>query len=389
MAHVAAPTQKFWTPANILTAIILAVGLVLTVKRFTMGIGSVSNLSDDNPWGIWIGFDLLCGVALAAGGYTTTAAVYLFGMKKFQSAVRPAITTAFLGYAFVVFALLYDLGRYYRLPYPLTIYPGPTSFLFEVGLCVALYLTVLAIEFSPFLWETLGWAKIRHLVHKLTLALTIFGVILSTLHQSSLGGLYLIAPSKLHPLWYSIYLPLFFFLSSIPAGLSMVILEGSLSHKYLAHKMDEEHHHGFSHVVFGFSKAASVVLFAYFCMKWIGVAMDNNWSHLGTGWGLWFLVEVLGFVLVPCLLYAAAAREKNQRLAFWASVMTVAGIILNRLNVSIIAFNWRLPAEARYFPSLEEFLITVFIVTLEITILRICLNKLPILYQHPQFRDVH
>jgi Ni/Fe-hydrogenase subunit HybB-like protein len=169
----------------------------------------------------------------------------------------------------------------------------------------------------------------------------------------------------------------------------MVILEGTLSHKYLGHKMDEEHHHGFSPVVLGFSKAASVVLFAYFCMKWIGVAMDNNWSYLGTGWGLWFLVEVLGFVLLPCILYAVAAREKNERVAFYASIMTVAGIILNRLNVSIIAFNWRLPAEARYFPSLEEFLITVFIVTLEITVLRICLNKLPILHQHPQFRDAH
>ncbi len=241
MSQHATSNKIQWTPANILTAIILVIGVILTVKRFTMGIGSVTNLSDDNPWGIWIGFDLLCGVALAAGGYTTSAAVYLFGMKKYHSAVRPAITTAFLGYAFVVFALLYDLGRYYRLPYPLTIYPGPTSFLFEVGLCVALYLTVLAIEFSPALWETLRWKKIRHLAHSLTLLLTIFGVILSTLHQSSLGGLYMLAPSKLHPLWYSPYLALFFFVSSIPAGLSMVIFEGGLSHKFLHHKMDETH----------------------------------------------------------------------------------------------------------------------------------------------------
>jgi Ni/Fe-hydrogenase subunit HybB-like protein len=389
MSHHTTPNKTFWTPANILTAVILAVGLALTVKRFTMGIGSVTNLTDDNPWGIWIGFDLLCGVALAAGGYTTSAAVYLFGMKKYHSAVRPAITTAFLGYAFVVFALLYDLGRYYRLPYPLTIYPGPTSFLFEVGLCVALYLTVLAIEFSPALWETLRWKKLRFWAHGLTLVLTIFGVVLSTLHQSSLGGLYLLAPSKLHPLWYSPYLTLFFFLSSIPAGLSMVIFEGGLSHKFLHHKMDETHIKEAPGVTLGFAKAAAVVLFAYFNLKWIGVALDNNWHHLATGWGAWFLVEMFGFVLVPCMMYAVAAREKNQKLAFYASIVTVLGIVLNRLNVSLVAFNWQLPSELRYVPSWEEIMITVFIVTLEITVLRICLNKLPILHEHPEFKGAH
>lgn len=389
MSEHTTPRKSFWTPANIVTAVILAIGLILTVKRFTMGLESVTNLSDDNPWGIWIGFDLLCGVALAAGGYTTSAAVYLFGMKKFHSAVRPAITTAFLGYAFVVFALLYDLGRYYRLPYPLTIYPGPTSFLFEVGLCVALYLTVLAIEFSPALWEALNWKKLRAWAHALTLVLTIFGVVLSTLHQSSLGALYLIAPSKLHPLWYSPYLALFFFVSSIPAGLSMVIFEGRLSHKYLHHKMDATHLEESPGVTLGFAKAAAVVLFAYFNLKWIGVALDDNWKYLATGWGAWYLVELLGFVLTPCLMYAVAAREKNQNLAFYASIVTVAGIVLNRLNVSLVAFNWRLPAEARYMPSLEEILLTVFIVTLEITVLRICLCKLPILYEHPEFKGAH
>jgi len=389
MSEHTTPRKSFWTPANIVTAVILVIGLILTVKRFTMGLDSVTNLSDDNPWGIWIGFDLLCGVALAAGGYTTSAAVYLFGMKKFHSAVRPAITTAFLGYAFVVFALLYDLGRYYRLPYPLTIYPGPTSFLFEVGLCVALYLTVLAIEFSPALWEALNWKKLRAWAHALTLVLTIFGVVLSTLHQSSLGALYLIAPSKLHPLWYSPYLALFFFVSSIPAGLSMVIFEGRLSHKYLHHKMDATHLEESPGVTLGFAKAAAVVLFAYFNLKWIGVALDDNWKYLATGWGAWFLVELLGFVLTPCLMYAVAAREKNHNLAFYASIVTVAGIVLNRLNVSLVAFNWRLPAAARYMPSLEEILLTVFIVTLEITVLRICLCKLPILHEHPEFKGAH
>ena len=219
------------TPGNILTWIILTVGLIITIIRFTQGIGSVTNLDDNQPWGLWIGFDLLCGVCLAAGGYFTTVACYVMGMKHFHSAVRPAVTTAFLGYGFVVVALLYDLGHPLRLPY-MFFFPGTTSVLFEVGLCVATYVTVLFIEFSvaPMEWlaQKFPWLlKWRKLVIRCTILLTIFGVTLSTLHQSSLGSLYLIAPEKLHPLWYSPFMPMFFFVSSMAAGASMVIFEGA------------------------------------------------------------------------------------------------------------------------------------------------------------------
>ena len=134
------------TPGNIATLVIFAFGALITIMRFTLGIDSVSNLDDNNPWGIWIGFDLMCGVALAAGGYTCSSACYLLGFKRYHSAVRPAITTAFLGYLFVVIALLYDVGQPWRLPYPLTVSFGTTSILFEVGLCVGIYLSVLFIE---------------------------------------------------------------------------------------------------------------------------------------------------------------------------------------------------------------------------------------------------
>jgi Ni/Fe-hydrogenase subunit HybB-like protein len=242
MSDEAATTSKsFLTPFNVIAGIIIVLGLIVTVLRFTKGLGSVTNLSDYNPWGIWIGFDLLVGVALAAGGFVTSAAVYIFGMKKYHSAVRPAILTGFLGYALVVIALNYDVGRPLRLPYPFIMQQGTTSLLFEVAACVALYLSVLFIEFSPAAMEWLGLKRARSLVIRLTLLLTIFGVVLSTLHQSSLGALFLIAPAKLHPLWYSPYLPVFFFVSAIIAGLSMVIFESTLSHRYFAHKMDEAH----------------------------------------------------------------------------------------------------------------------------------------------------
>ncbi len=374
------------TPANVVTGIILSIGLVLTIMRFTMGIGSVTNLDNNNPWGLWIGFDLMCGVALAAGGYVTSAACYVFGLKRFHSAVRPAILTAFLGYAFVVFALHYDVGRPWRLPYPVFYSQGTSSLLFEVGLCVFLYLTVLGIEYSPAAMEWLGFKRLRNWVVRLTLMLTIFGVVLSTLHQSSLGALFMIAPSKLHPLWYSGYLPVYFFISSMFAGMSMVIFEGTLAHKFLHDKMDETHLKEADGVVFGFGKAASLVMMGYFSIKVIGLAIDNNWHHLTSGWGLWFMVETIGFVLFPAILYAVGSREKNKTFIRIAAVWTVLGIILNRFNISMVAFNYHLPAADRYFPSLAEVGISIFIITLLITVYRIITAKMPILYEHPDYK---
>jgi Ni/Fe-hydrogenase subunit HybB-like protein len=367
--------------------IILLVGGFVTILRFTKGLAGVTNLTDNNPWGIWISFDLLCGVALAAGGFTTSAACYVFGLKRFHSAVRPAILTAFLGYSLVVFALHYDVGRPWRLPYPFFVQSGTTSVLFEVGLCVFLYLITLFVEWVPSALEWLGFKKPRNVIVRMTLALTIFGVVLSTMHQSSLGALYLIAPSKLHPLWYSMFLPLFFFVSAIAAGLSMVIFEGTLSHHYLHDKMDKVYLSEHDGVTFGFAKGAAVVLVVYFFIKVVGLTLDNNWHYLLTGYGAWFLLELLGFVALPAFLYAIAVREHNACLVRWAAVITVLGIILNRFNVSLVAFNWQLPPAQRYFPSWMEIAISVFIVTVGLLVFRFIATKMPIFYEHPNFRE--
>jgi Ni/Fe-hydrogenase subunit HybB-like protein len=375
------------TPFNVIAGIIVLIGLVLTAIRFTKGLGATTNLSDYNPWGIWIGFDLLVGVALAAGGYVTSAAVYIFGMKKYHAAVRPAILTGFLGYALVVFALHYDVGQPWRLPYPFLVSQGTTSLLFEVGACVALYLTVLFIEFSPAAMEWLGLKKARSIVVKLTMLLTIFGVILSTLHQSSLGALFLIAPSKLHPLWYSPYIPIYFFVTSTIAGLSMVIFESTLSHHYFHNKMDDAHKEGHNDLALGFGKAAAWVLAGYFIIKVIGVAADDNWHYLASGYGAWFLFEMLGFVALPAFLYAVGARDKNTKLIRWTAAWTVLGIVVNRLNVSMVAFNYHLPSSERYFPHWMEIAISVFIVTVGILVFRFIVTRMPILYEHPDYES--
>ena len=377
------------TPGNVITAIILLVGLYVTVMRFTQGIGSVTNLDDNNPWGLWIGFDLLCGVVLAAGGFTTTSAYYLFGLKHFKPFVRAAITSAFLGYAFVVIALHYDVGQPWRLVYPIFWSQGTTSVLFEVGLCVFIYLSVLAIEFCPVICEWLNFKKIRDLIFKFTIPLTVLGVILSTMHQSSLGALYLIAPTKMHPLWYSSFIPVFFFVSSMFAGMSMVIFEGTLAHAGLHKYMDEAHITNADKVVAGFGKAASFVMMGYFFIKVAGLTMDNNWHYLTTGYGCLYLVELVGLVLVPAFLYGIGVREKKYNLVRLAAALTIAGVILNRINVSLVAFNYNLPAADRYFPSWEEFGLSIFIVTLIVTAYRFICSNMPVLYEHPDYPDAH
>ncbi|MCP4749040.1 MAG: Ni/Fe-hydrogenase cytochrome b subunit [Desulfobacteraceae bacterium] len=386
MSHETAATRNsVFTPFNVVAGIIVILGLFITAVRFTKGLGATTNLSDNNPWGIWIGFDLLVGVALAAGGYVTSAAVYIFGMKRFHAAVRPAILTGFLGYALVVLALNYDVGRPWRLPYPFLISRGTTSLLFEVGACVALYLSVLFIEFTPAPLEWLGFKKARAIVVKLTMVLTIFGVILSTLHQSSLGALFLIAPSKLHPLWYSPYIPIYFFITSIIAGLSMVIFEGSLSYRYLKHKMDHHHIETKDDLALGFGKAAAWVLTGYFMIKVIGIAADNNWHYLASGYGAWFLVELFGFVALPAFCYMLGVRENNIRLIRWTAAWTVLGIIVNRFNISMVAFNYHLPSSERYFPHWMEIGISVFIVTAGLLAFRFICTRMPILYEHPDY----
>ncbi len=377
------------TPFNVIAGVIVIMGMVLTAWRFAGGLGAVTNLDNHYPWGLWIGLDLMAGVALAAGGFVTSAAVHVFGMKKYSSAVRPAILTGFLGYALVVIALHYDVGRPWRLPYPFIMSQGTTSLLFEVAACVALYLTVLFLEFSPAAMEWLGLKRARMIVVKLMLLLTIFGVVLSTLHQSSLGALFLIAPGKLHPLWYSSYLPVFFFVSAVVAGLSMVIFESSLTARYFADKMDEAHKQEKTTVAFGFAKAAAFTLVGYFFAKLIGIAVDNNWHYLASGYGAWFLVELLGFVALPAFLFAIGSREKKLGLVKFTAVWTVFGIILNRLNVSLIAFNYHLPASERYFPSWQEIGTSIFLITLGLIAFKFIVTRMPILYSHPDYPDEH
>lgn len=388
MSDSAPESKSLMRPSNLVAALILVVGIPVILYRFVAGLGAATNLTHLNPWGLWIGFDVVTGVALAAGGYVTSSAVYLFGMKEYKPIVRPALLTGFLGYALVVVGLIVDLGRPWRLPYPFVVSTGFTSPLFEIALCVALYLTVLFIESTPAAFEWLGWKRLRKIVGSATIALTIFGVVLSTMHQSTLGTLYLITPTKLHPLWYSSHIPLHFFVSSIIAGISMVIVESTLSHKAF-HSQIELSQERFDKLTIGLGKAGAVVLAVYLALKVAHLAHGDLWHLLGTGWGHWFLVELLGFVALPCLLYAIGFRERNAKIVRVGGVLGVLGVILNRFNVTMIAFNYDLPADQRYVPHWMEIWASVTLVTVGVLVFRWIVNRMPIVREHPDYRGVH
>lgn len=379
--------RRQMTPFNYVSAAILALGLPLMAYRFYAGLGAVTNLSQTTPWGLWIGFDMLCGVALAAGGFTLASAVYLLGLEKYHPVVRPAVLTGFLGYLFAVIGLLCDLGQPWRIPYPLVYKHGTTSVMFEVGWCVAVYLTVLFLEFTPAAFEWLGLKGLRKRAVEVTVGLTVFGVVLSTLHQSSLGALFLTAPGKLHPLWYSPFIPIFFFVSAVIAGLNMVIVESALSHRAFRDKIDPQRHVDLDDLTLGLGRAASVVLFAYFFLKVQGLVDSGRYDLLATPLGAWFLVELLGFVLLPSLLLAFAARRGDARTTRAVAAIVVLGIVVNRLNVSIIGFNWNAPV--RYVPSFAEIWVSLTLVTLGVLTFRWIVNRMPVLSEHPAYRDAH
>ena len=377
------------TPFNFIAALILLIGIPVMAYRIIYGLGPSTNLTDNNPWGIWIGFDMMTGVALAAGGFVVGTAVHLFGMKEYRPLVRPAILTGFLGYLFAVIGLMFDLGRYYRLPYPMFVSLGVSSILFLVAWHVALYLTTQFVEWCPAIFEWLNMKKFRQWFIRLTLGATIFGVILSTLHQSALGSLFLLMPSKLHPLWYSSLIPVYFFVSAIIAGIAMVIVESMLSHRVFKEQVPKMamDHAQFDRITIGLGKAASALLITYFCLKLIGVTHGNNWNLINTKYGYWWLVEVVGFVLIPAFLYAIGVRNENAKLIRVTSVITVIGIALNRVNQSIICFNWNI--EEQYIPHWMEVTITITIITIGLLTFRWIINRMPILYDHPDYEIEH
>lgn len=349
---------------------IMAAGVYCTFLRFFRGLGASTNLSDQFPWGLWIGFDVMCGVMLAAGGFTLTAAVEIFNIKRFHSIVRPTILTAFLGYLLVCAALMYDLGLPWNIWHPLVM-RNPHSVMFEVAWCVMLYTTVLALEFSPIVLEHFQLKRALKVIRSVMVVFVILGVLLSTLHQSSLGTLYLIMPNKLHPFWWSPLLPVFFFLSAIAVGLAMTIFESSMSSKYFGRELELP-------ILRDLGRVLVVVLALY------GILRFEDLYHRGvlklvlvSGYEQrFFLLEMLLSLVAPLgLLLIPKVRESAQGL-YLAAVLTLLGFVTNRLNVTITGVETAVGG--RYAPRWTEVVITAMFVALGFAIFGLAAKYLPI-----------
>ncbi len=353
LSHQLSKRFTFW---KTVFYILIALGLYSTYVRFFHGLGASTNLSDQFPWGLWIGFDILCGVGLAAGGFTMAAVVYIFNIQRFKPIIRPAVLTAFLGYLLVIFALLFDLGRPYNIWHPLIMW-NPHSVMFEVGWCVMCYTTVLALEFSPVVFEKLNWEKPLKIVKMLIVPLVILGVIFSTLHQSSLGSLYLIVPEKLYPLWYSSLLPVFFFISSVAVGFAMVIFESYLSSRAFNKQLEKP-------LLMDLARIVVFVLSIYLLLKLQDFARRDTWSYLflNRSETYFFWGEILVGIIGPIILLSIPRVRKHRLALFIGVTMVIVGFVMNRLNIAMTAMESY--AHANYFPSWMEISITLMIVAI-------------------------
>jgi len=378
------PKGKFFTPFNIISIPIMLLGLGLIVIRFWKGLGSITNLTQDIPWGLWIGFDVVTGVAFAGGAYVLTFMVYILNMRKYHSIVRVTVLNGFLAYVFYAGALLLDLGRPWHVINPIIGNSfGTSSVLFLVAWHFLLYMIAELIEFSPAVAEWLGARKARKILSGMTIAAVIFGITLSTLHQSGLGALYLMAKDKIHPLWYSEFIPIMFFVSSIFAGLSMVIFEGSISHKVFFKQISEKNHRAQKGIILGLSKICAGAMFAYFFLQLLVFIHGQNWTFLNSPMGYWWLLEMVGFVLLPMILFFVSYRTNNLTMIKVAAVMTMLGVILNRLNVTVIGFKWDMAI--RYVPSWMELVVTLAVIFTEIWIFRWVITRMPVLRDSPSW----
>jgi Ni/Fe-hydrogenase subunit HybB-like protein len=344
-------TTRTWTK-DVLWVIVLA-GLIASIIRFTSGLGIATGMNDSAPWGLWIAFKLVF-VALAGGGFSLAAMVYIFHLERYRPILRRAILLALLGYGSFIVSLIFDLGMPWHIYMPVINWQHH-SVMFEIAWCVMLYFSVLVLEISPAILEHPWFSRpvfkaLLHWLHRLTLPLIIAGIVLSTLHQSSLGSLFLIMPHRIHPLWYSPWIPYMFFTSAIAAGLLALILEALMVERWFQVEPDFD-------LLDSLGRIAIFPLGLYLMLRlsdqWMrGVlpgGLDGSWQSV-----LYLSEIVLGGILPIVLLSIKRIRRTIQGLLS-AAILGILGIISQRMSLSMITM-FR-PQGTSYIPSLGEILI--------------------------------
>lgn len=358
---------KLMTPFTLLLLCIIGIGLVLVIYRLANGLGAATNLNDDFPWGLWIGFDMLGGIAMAAGGFIIAGAVYLLNMKKYKPIVRPAVLTAFLGYLLAILALMLDLGQPHRIWHPAVMWQVH-SVMWVVAMHVIFYTLTLAIESSPMLFEKLKWQGVVDFVNKIIIPVVLFGVMLSVLHQSSLGAVYLIVPGKLSPLWSTSFLPYMFLTSAIAMGLSMVSIEAITSSKAFKHTLEMP-------IIRGLARGGIITLAIYLVFKiyFLAIGPGIGAAFAGTNEANLFLVEIFGGILLPIFILG----NKNLSVVVLGHLLVIGGVLLNRFNIAISGlYGFQSETGGSYFPSLIELMVTLALVAFGIFVFKLAAKYL-------------
>lgn len=347
--------DKIIGPGSIVLIILMALAVPVAAIRYFFGLGAITNLSDAYPWGFWISFDLFCGVALAAGAFVVAAVVDIFGGKTMKPLMRPAILTGFLGYILVGTALMVDLGQYYRIWY-LTWSWNLHSPLFEVGWCVMIYLSVLALEFAPVVLEKFKLEVPLRILKRVSIVLIIAGITLSTMHQSSLGTMLLIMQDKLNPLWHTQILPILFLNTAIAAGIAMVIFESTLTMKIFKRPAET--------LAQGkLAKGLPWVLGIYFIIRIADLAYNGRVGLMfdGSVHSIWFWIEMIIGVIIPFFYFLNKKVLKSTPAMFFGSLFVLAGLAFNRFIVSWFGISF--PEGSSYFPHIMEIMISAGVVS--------------------------
>lgn len=376
------PKGKIITPFNIIAGLTILAAAVILVIRFTKGLGSVVHASQERPWGLWITFNVITGVAFAGGAYVVTFMVYILGLEKYRPIVKATVLYALLAYIFYAGALLLDLGRPWKVINPIIGNSfGISSVLFLVAWHFILYMGSLFIEFMPTVTEWATLKRQRKFFASMTLAVVIFGIALSTLHQSGLGALFLMAKPKIHPLWYSEFIPILFFISSIFAGLSLVIVLESLGRGVFKNHMSSHHLDRHQPIMISLGRICSFSMFVYLTMVILVFLHGKDYMYMNTPWGYWFLVEVVGFVLIPCLIFFYGFKFQNLTSIRFAAVMSIVGIILNRLNISTISYQWY--DGSLHFPTWMEIVVSLAVIFVQLLVFRWIVRRMPVYQKTP------
>ncbi len=392
----AIPLPRFASRAQairiLLLAAVMGMGVGIILLKYVYGIGAISNLSDQFPWGVWIGIDVMSGIALAAGGFVIAGTVHIFGIKRFEPLIRPAILTAFLGYALEVAGLMADLGRPYNLWQPM-VHWRPYSMMWVVGMCVASLLTIYIIqELLPAVLEKLSEFEVvadrlpiemvYNLLKKTTIIVVFLSVVISMLHQSSLGSLWVLVPGKLSAIWYSLYLPLFFLISAVVAGLTMVIVESYLSSKAFDHGLEID-------LMADLGKMAAIILSVYLVARGMDMTVKGVWPMVfePTLQAATFWPEMILGVVAPIILFSVKSWRYNPKILFRGAVLAlVFGIVLNRLNVSLFGI---LPYTGYvYTPSWMEIMVTISLHCFGVVAFVLAIKYLPI-FPHEDEHGAH